>query len=201
MPDDQHRDLVLKALKDFQRSRENRSALPELLTGESDRGAVILVSSLAEDLLADRIIERLPNGEMHREALLRQGGILSSFQDKLVMGQVLEIIEEDTVLELDILRQMRNACAHSRLGITLDTPVLKDAFRLLLGGEASEAVARTPPRLTRVIFNFLAVYYFELLGGATREQAQASFDHLTATFTEGVRTSLAKRRASPEKPS
>lgn len=201
-PFEERRAAALKALKELHQQGSFKGRPPglvDMLSDESDRGAVILVGCLVEDLLADRIIEKLPNGEAYRDELLRQGGLFNSFQAKMTMGKVLGIIDTEVADELEILRIMRNACAHSKVDINLRTPQLRDVFSLLIDDEAGEVLRDSTSELGRVIFNFIAIYYFELLLGATREMAQAKFEYMFNDMQKRARTAAEKHQASLER--
>nr|WP_314446338.1 hypothetical protein [uncultured Sphingomonas sp.] len=186
------------ALRTFRKEPARLEKLPELLRDESDRGAVILVGSFVEDLLADRIIAKLPHGAEHKDELLKIGGVLNSYQAKLIMGQALGVITKDTAEGLEIIRQMRNACAHSRQDINLRTPELLNVFRQLLQDDAAESIKDTSATMTRAVFNFVAIYYFELLvSGPT--QAERTFETIWEGFKQHVYAEVEKRKASQQK--
>ena len=200
----ERRAAALKALKEYQNKgsfRENYSEIVDVLVEESDRGAIILVGGVIEDLLSDRIIERLPNGNSQRDDLLRQGGLLNSFQSKVTMALALGLIDEATVDSLDIIRQLRNACAHSRFGVTLSIPQVNRVFALLLSKDAAEDIEDpVNPEYLRLLLSFVAVYHFELILGRTKEHAQQVVDGMVAKTRQYI-AEEAKRAASPETPS
>jgi hypothetical protein len=190
---------ALEALSQFQRKERDPDELLDLLTEESDRGTVILVGTWIEDLLADRIIERLPHGEENRKELLRQGGVLQSFQDKLVVGRALGVIDDEIASGLDILRHMRNACAHSRRIISFDTPELCEAYRLFFDEGAQQVMGGKTGPLFKTLFTFTAIFFFEVLTGSTVAQANRTFDTLWKNYKAEINKEVAKRRTSREK--
>jgi|GEM_PF-7050225 len=180
----------LKPMKDSQTQdlfRERPPALFTILSDESDRGAVVLFGGLAEGLLADRIIEALPEGEKHRDDLLRPGGILSSLPAKVTMGQALGIISAETAQSLNILGIMCDICARSKVNINLCTRELRDVFCLLLWDDAVKLMrTATNKEFPRLLFNSVVTYHFELLLGASPEKAQQVFDEMLRDTFDGV---------------
>ncbi len=177
-----HSDNSPEALKNVQpheTSKERPPALSSILAEESDRGAVVLVVSLADGLLADRIIAALPHGDRHRDDLLGQAGVLNSFQAKITMSQVLGIIGSETAEHLSILASMRIICTQSKNNISLRTRELQDVFFLLLGEDAVELVrTATNQEFPRLLFNAVVVYNFEMILGASPAQAKRVFDDM-----------------------
>jgi len=194
------REAPLNPMKNSQTQelfRERPPALLTILSDESDRGAVVLFGGLAEGLLADRIIEALPEGEKHQDDLLRPGRILSSLQAKVTIGQALGIISAETAQSLNILGIMCDICARSKADIDLCTRELQDAFCLLLGDDAVELVrTATNKEFPRLLFNSVASYHFELLLGSSPEEAQQVFDEMLRDTFDRVEAGL--QSMSPE---
>ena len=105
---------------------------------ESDRTAVVVFASILEDtlkfVLAKRM-RRFVNRGDDLEEVFGMNRPLGSFSAKIIMADHLELIESPTRLQLDIVREMRNACAHSQYPISFDTPELSEACMLLFKGD------------------------------------------------------------------
>lgn len=204
-PFEERRTKALKALKDYQRGgsfRENYDEVIDVLLDESDRGALILVGGILEDVLAERIIATLPNGRRHRENLLRQGGVLSSFQSKMIFGQALGVLDEATTNSLDIIRMLRNACAHSMREVTLRTPAVAEVLSLVLADEAAEQIkGDVHDSFLRLMLGFVMAFHVERILGKTREQAQAVVDRMAADTRRFIAEAEAQQESSPEKSS
>src|SRR5436190_19047506 len=131
---------ALRALSQFQACSSLGELDPEVidvLMQESDRGALILVAGILEDVLADQIIKRLKIALDGRDDLLRRGGALSSYQNKMSVARALGIIDDATFHSIDIIRLIRNACAHSVRQATLKTPAIRDMFCLVLADDVA----------------------------------------------------------------
>jgi len=63
-----------------------------------------------------------------RQRLESDGGPLNSFSQKIMMGRALGIYGEVMQHNLDLLRHMRNAFAHSHVPITFETPIIAEAI-------------------------------------------------------------------------
>ncbi|MES2120659.1 MAG: hypothetical protein V4513_08805 [Pseudomonadota bacterium] len=192
-PFQERRTRILKALKDY-RKREGFGPLHgeviDVLMSESDRGAIILVAGVLEDVLAEYVIMQLPAGRARRVELLKPGGVLSSFQDKLALGRALGVIDDATLDSLDIIRQIRNECAHSMRVVSLKIPALNNAFGLLLSDRVAEHIreeAVTGDYL-RVVLGLVLVFHVERIQGKTVEEAQAVVDGLSAKMMDRSRT-------------
>jgi hypothetical protein len=116
-------------------------SLERMLRTETDRALVTILGSYIEDALLDRIMAELPAGAENRKALLK-GGPLRSVEHRIALARAMGIITEEKAARLNIFRAMRNACAHSRLDITLKTPELRNALAML-----------TPPKMRQSIID------------------------------------------------
>lgn len=108
------------------------------LDGESDRAAIILAATALEDhferAVRDRMIPHEETDDIYK-LLFGGQGPLSSFSAKINFARALGLISERAWEEAHIIREMRNACAHSRRSISLDTKELFTVFQLLLREE------------------------------------------------------------------
>jgi hypothetical protein len=203
-PFTERRTKALRALKEYQRSgsfKENYAEVIDVLMDESDRGAVMLVGGILEDVLTEQIIEKLPQGRACKDNLLRQGGTLSSVQDKLSIGMALGILDEATNDSLDIIRQLRNACAHTMRRADFATPAVSGAFGLLLPEDLAAHIAQ-PGRdknYLRFVLSMVMIFHVERIRGKSQADAQAVVDRLTSRFQARVDAAVEKHRASLEK--
>lgn len=104
------------------------------LKDETDRALVVIVGSMIEDFLAQTLKACMRNPANHRERAELWGtqGLLGTFSAKIKMAYALSIIDGGLRDRLDILREMRNACAHSQMPIDFKTAVLVEACRHFL---------------------------------------------------------------------
>ena len=200
----QARQRALEALGAYQKRgtvSDDLSEIVEMLMDESDRGVVVILGSLLEDALLSRIEESfIPLTQTQRKNLIRSGGLLSNFDDRLNLAHALGLISESVVEELQVIKAMRNACAHSRLELTFVTPELRDALVLVFAGETAEAMRTTDEPLAIRIF-FIALYLILLheIKGAPREAAVSIGQTVIDVVTTHVKEAAAKHRSSLEK--
>ena len=85
------------------------------LNGENDRGTIILQGSTLELLLDAAVKRQMPHlNKDESERLFGFNGPISSFSNKIRIANALGIISRQIALKFDLIREMRNACAHSR---------------------------------------------------------------------------------------
>ena len=117
---------AVKALRSLSRSdpREgDGAAIMAEMSGESDRATLILISSFLEDILMAKIQARLrPLNSDETAGLFGPDRPLSSFSAKINLAYALRIIRKAARDDLNLIRELRNVAAHSRLSITLMTP-------------------------------------------------------------------------------
>lgn len=140
----------LKNLKAYSREQPHGDGDPagyvSDLVSESDRGAVILAATTIEDMLEWACIARLPG--LHsdlaaREPIFGVNGSAASFSNKIHLAYALGVIDRKARTEIDLIREMRNACAHARKPISFTLPqlqaaclkVIEDFLPLLLSRE------------------------------------------------------------------
>lgn len=125
------RDAVMAALKGMSKpvdweSPEAIGAFSDSLWNENDRGVIILNGSTMELLLEREIKRRMThlNGE-ELTYLFGFNGPVGTFSSKIRMANALGLISRQIYRKMDLVREMRNACAHSREPISfLSKPIL-----------------------------------------------------------------------------
>lgn len=201
------REEMLAALSRYQKRGSvtyEVASMAQTLADESDRGVVVILGSLLEDLLLERLLERfveMSNAE--RSNLTRAGGLLSNFDDRISLARALGMIDEEMTELLRVVKAMRNACAHSRLELTFETSELRDVLSLLFESEnARDIRAGRNAVAMRIFFIVAFIYMSAKLRGETEEAAQLRSQRLmdTALVEAGAalvkhRQNLAQRRA------
>jgi hypothetical protein len=170
---------ALKALNEYKKVgslQTGRTEVIDVLRSESDRGAIILVAGVLEDVLASLILVRLPLGNARKEDLLRRGGALNQFQDKVAIGRAMGIVDDEMAESFDIIRALRNACAHSVREMTLQTPAIHDVFALLFDNR--DQLKGYDAGQQRTMLGFVMVFYVERMLGKSREQAHAIVEEM-----------------------
>lgn len=135
-----HRQTGRKAVLDRLRKYAGRKRLEidaadagKTVARETDRGAVILMGAHIEDALQEKIEEsfgRLNSDEHDR--IFGPDQIIGSFSAKIRIAQALQIIDRETANLCHVIREMRNACAHSRGELSFEDDLLRDALKILL---------------------------------------------------------------------
>lgn len=180
------RDRILDALAQYQKQgiiSDNVGDMAEMLMDESDRGVVVILGSLIEDILLDELVERfVPLEGKDRKNLVRAGGPLSSFDHRIKIAQAMGLIDADMVDTLQIVKAMRNACAHSRRDINFQTDELRNTLSLLFHEEISDVIRKSGPKRDTLYFRYLFIVAFVVitsrLKGDTEEDALAKGQRL-----------------------
>jgi DNA-binding MltR family transcriptional regulator len=101
----------------------------------SDRTAAIVLGSLVERTVEQRILAALPrHDEKTAERLLARDGPLSSFYGKNQLGYALGAYDETILHQVEIIRRVRNVFAHSVLPIHFETQEIIDQVSKLHRG-------------------------------------------------------------------
>lgn len=185
---------VFRELAEYQkrgRISYDVASMSEMIADESDRGVVVILGSLLEDLLLERLLKRFIGlAPKAQKDLVRGGGPLSSQFQRIALAQALGLIDEDMFQMLEVIRAMRNACAHSRRDIDFRTPELRNALALLFEGENADAVRAAQSEVgLRLMFVIAFVWISTILSGETIEVATAKSQKLidAALVEAGVR--------------
>jgi hypothetical protein len=107
--------------------------LHEELNNESDRAKIILLSSILDDMLTYRM-EHCINinlTEKQWEYIFRFEGPMGTFSSKIEIAYVFGCIDIKTAKQLNTMREMRNACAHSKYTLSFDAPELANVAKHL----------------------------------------------------------------------
>jgi hypothetical protein len=130
----------LANLKAYGRARwkddeEANAAANNLINDESDRGAIIMAATNVEDMLEYEILHRLPAlhaDETARKNMFEQDGPISTFTRKIGMAYAMGIIDKEYRKRIDLVREIRNTAAHSRLPVAGDVPAIRAAIEVLI---------------------------------------------------------------------
>ena len=127
---------------------------------ESDRSAIILWGSSVDALLAFRL-EKLFKGmnKEERRRILDYRGTCGSFADRIQMAHALGILNREGRKRASVLKEMRNAAAHSFARITFETTAIKEAVACLYPPKYRTEIASWPPLRIRAAFHTLMVRY------------------------------------------
>jgi hypothetical protein len=132
------------------------------LIGESDRASVILASSLLEDILTFRISKHFcfsPTDEEYDQCF-RFDGTMGSFSRKTEIALIFGIIDDRTYQKLDTIREMRNACAHSKYPLTFADEVLQNVANRISPPIGHMPIIDETPRGRKLSFIGEAVFIY-----------------------------------------
>lgn len=165
-----------------------------VLADESDRGAIILVAGILDDILGERITSKLANGHLMHDELLRQGGVAGFFADRMTLALAMGIIDKKAHDDIELLRLLRNKCAHTIGKVSLSIPAFNGVLALLVDPLTADDISADDVTdvYLRNILSFVMVYLIERVLGKTEKQAQETIGSL-------VKDMMADR-TSPETP-
>jgi hypothetical protein len=106
---------------------ELQPMIDEMLTGDSDRAAVILAVSRMEDELEQNLRSKMRRLNSDENAALFSGDApLATLSAKIRMAYALSAIGPKTRDDINALREIRNAAAHARRPFTFAIQEVKD---------------------------------------------------------------------------
>lgn len=158
------------------------------LKGESDRGAIILAATMIDDRLTIALQERMPNiNSDERARIFGVDGLAGTFANRLKLSQALGIIDRGTRKLIELIREMRNACAHSRQTVTFSTPVIRAAIVSMMPDDEADDVSAWPDHQARDIFCLLCGGVCDSIGGREGLEALRSLETMKQYVRERVR--------------
>jgi hypothetical protein len=175
----------LRNLKEYARRRmkDYKTESAELIadhSAESDRGAIILVATTVEDILEIQITEKLPvlkGDEAARKKMFEHDGLISSFSKKIEMAYAMGIIDSDYRKKIDLVREIRNACAHSRFPLSMEKKELRDASKALMADMWGDLKDHNPITLRNAFIAKCTFIGHYILTGEKIEGFQAQYEH------------------------
>jgi DNA-binding MltR family transcriptional regulator len=190
---------TLKKAYNFKLKMPDSKEFVAELNGESDRAAVILASSQLDDLLANAIALRMAAsvdvlvGDV--ETIFRPSGPLGTFSARAEIANLFGVIENETYEQLTILREMRNACAHSKHPISFKDDLLRNVAMNLFAprGSTPRAIAEKD---VKAAFGLEISFLTSVLALGSRKAGYAA---RSEAFTEMIRETVEMLKASPGK--
>jgi hypothetical protein len=157
----------LKKLAEHPFDDDNFQSVIDSLRSESDRAAVIIAGSLLDDELAVLIRKVMrPLSAEDRQRLFGFDGPAGTFSSRILLAYALRLIDANDRQLLNIIREMRNACAHSRMPISFETQELRDVSVLLF---TEELRGETDSKKLRALFIFTCALLLNILVGGKTE--------------------------------
>jgi hypothetical protein len=103
----------------------------EMFQTRNDRGAAILLGTYVETALQEALESALHIRQWKRRGFFGVNGSLSSFANKTSMAFALDIIGPETHSNLDHIREIRNAFAHSKVHVSFKIKEIQAVCALL----------------------------------------------------------------------
>jgi len=148
---------------------------------ENDGGTIILAAAGIEDMLEYQILARLPGLKGDIEAqkrLFENDGPLGSFAKKLSMAYAMGFVDKPYRKLIDIIREMRNACADERKPSSLASPDLHAACKAVIKEMLPELKDRSLATLRNAFVCKCAFINHYLATGEKIEGKEAQLQHL-----------------------
>jgi hypothetical protein len=126
---------TLTALGKLSRQRYDPARVREFLqevNSGNDRSVAIVWGALVEDALQSALTKRFNHlNADQREILFGFNGLLNDFASKSIIAYAATIVDADKYRHLTIIREIRNAFAHTMPSLTFDTKEVVDACAML----------------------------------------------------------------------
>ena len=130
---------AIKTMKKYYSDRlhveSNENLMAELLGG-NHRSAIITVASLCDSILEYRIFAALPGlegcTEKEFDDAFRHDSGMGTFSARINLAFYMQLIDGTTRGQLNDIRQIRNAVAHTSRRVTFDDEPLRNAARRIL---------------------------------------------------------------------
>jgi hypothetical protein len=122
---------------------------------ESDRSVVIIAATGVEDILEWAIRTKMPTLQVDPAAgkyLFGANGPCSTFATKILVAYALGVIDRATKDQCDLIREIRNGCAHGRKPLSFERPELTAICKAVIGKEFLSELPDHKPRTIRDAF-------------------------------------------------
>ena len=130
------RTQALKSLKQLSQSpihMSDANTWGKVVHDESDRGAIILISGMIEEFLVSRINRKLIKlNSKETKEIYGADAPLGTFSAKIRMAYAMGLITRQVRNMIDVLRSIRNACAHTGIEISFSQKEMRDAIRVYI---------------------------------------------------------------------
>jgi hypothetical protein len=163
----------IKTLRQYSKGRISpldMNALNAELDAESDRACIILMANILDDVLTYRLSKCLcfTPTDIESDYIFRFEGPLGTFSGRTEIGCLFGFIDDSTYQALNIIRELRNACAHSKRKMVFSDPHIANVTRRLahpLG------FVPAPPndKLLKTFFLGEGVFLFNVLYHGSRD--------------------------------
>lgn len=116
------------------------------MQGESERSIMVIAAGVVEQGLREKVMHAFPgllNSE-EKERLNGPNGPLYSFSNVIVVAQALGIVNREQRRKIEVVKAVRNTCAHATTPVGFRTPAIFSAFCFLLGPKSQPVLEKLP---------------------------------------------------------
>jgi len=159
------------------------AAFVKALRGESDRGAILLGATMVDDRLWHELGKlgnssgAPPNGFKKR--------MDQSFASRIELAREVNLVATATADLIDVVREMRNACAHGRDKLTFRSRVIVEALDCLLAHD-SASLRKFTPAVRRDVFIVVCGALAATISGGISPNSLASIEPILTSVTGSV---------------
>ncbi len=134
------RKQMIAALKAYARAPITDATIDahaKSIEAESDRGAIIITAAMIEDTLTQALRKKVAHlNSKEVSDLFDHSGPMGTFSAKIKNAQAMGIVDRTTRSHIEVIKEMRNACAHSQRPLTFADSELREAVFSMLTDEA-----------------------------------------------------------------
>lgn len=153
------------------------------LRGESDRGAIILGATMVDDRLRHEL------GKIAKSTRAQLGGfqkrIDQSFASRIELARNVGLVAPATADLIEVVREMRNACAHGREKLTFRSRAIVEALDCLLAHD-SASLRKCTPAVRRDVFVVVCGVLAATISGGISSNSLASIEPILTSVTGSV---------------
>ncbi len=103
----------------------------QTLQDEPDRGCVLVGAAFLDDVLKSLLELHFVNDRPVTAKLLRQDGVVGTFGARIELAYALGLVSSAVHDDLNIIRKIRNVCAHRHHPASFHTPEIRDRCEAL----------------------------------------------------------------------
>ncbi|MFN3851337.1 MAG: hypothetical protein ACK4NY_18010 [Spirosomataceae bacterium] len=93
--------------------KEDLNQFQEMLNKETDRGLVLVAASFIDFCLQNLLLSKLTIQKKDEKEIFSGNGFLSTFSSKIKLAKAIELIDETTFKNIEVVRKIRNQYAHT----------------------------------------------------------------------------------------
>lgn len=141
---------------------------------ETPRSSLILHGSMIEHMLEAQLEVKLSGlNSTERGKIFSPEGPLGTFANKVRMAKGLKIMDQATAKQIDVIRALRNAAAHSIEPMAFSDPPIKNAITQMATDKAKAKVAKLNVAELRYYFELTCMNISTLLNSGKHQNSDA----------------------------